>query len=240
MDYYHIAPSNLDRELTPSPTMQRNGGEGVEEEEDDDPNWLMVTKTKTTATRKRRTPAAPSSHCKSADSSHGSSRPIHASDDDNVILRQQQEQQVLPAYYKNDPIANRICELFDEMEPLEQVFGGQALNEESEADLLAVVEPPPAHVTGGVVLRRPRRSVDNIKGGAGPGGGGGGGFFSRRKQSVSGYFSDWTKWLRRAEDQEGAAGAAHINAVNGYKTGYSCQNGYAMLCYRLAMQMGDY
>ena len=68
--------------------------------------------------------------------------------------------------YVDDPIATRICELFDEMQDLEP-----------EEDDFAEVEV------------RMRKKDDNS------------GFFKRRKQTVSGYFSEWTKWLRNGDSK---------------------------------------
>ena len=40
---------------------------------------------------------------------------------------------------------------------------------------------------------------------------GGGGIFGRKKQTVSGYFSDWTKWLRGPESASANEGSAKCN-----------------------------
>ena len=82
--------------------------------------------------------------------------------------------------HQDDPIAARICELFDEMEPLEKIFGENNNEEAAEPE-----EPA-------VKLRaKPAK---------------GGGIFGRKKQTVSGYFSDWTKWLRGSEVARGGGG----------------------------------
>ena len=108
-------------------------------------------------------------------------------DDDDVIVKEG-EKVPLPAYYQDDPIAARICELFDEMEPLEKIFGEN--NNEEPAEL----EEP-------VVKLRPKP----VKGG--------GGLFGRKKQTVSGYFSDWTKWLRGSEAARGGGGGGEGTAT---------------------------
>ncbi|XP_059093741.1 ecotropic viral integration site 5 ortholog-like isoform X1 [Tigriopus californicus] len=77
--------------------------------------------------------------------------------------------------YIDDPIATRICELFDELQPLE-------------------LEEEPYQESQNVQLQRKflshRRQREP-------------GFFKRRKQTVSGYFSDWAKWLTNTEANEG-------------------------------------
>ena len=196
MQYYHIAPSDLGRDI--SPALEED------EEDDDDPNWLM------TGTKK---------------SSYGGSRtnvmvrqadpPRNGSSNNNRLSRliegvataiigptaeEEGEADVivgesakpLPAYYRDDPIAARICELFDEMEPLEKIFAAE--DDNLAEDDVADVEAHPA-----VVKLRPKAAK------------GGGGIFGRKKQTVSGYFSDWTKWLRGPESASANEGSAKCN-----------------------------
>ena len=86
-----------------------------------------------------------------------------------------------PFYYLDDPIATRICELFDEIGLEEEE------EEKSYQDEVAEVK---------------RRTNEE-------------GFFKRRKQTVSGYFSDWTKWLRSGNNN-GQGEAEKDAKPNGY------------------------
>ncbi len=88
--------------------------------------------------------------------------------------------------YAEDPIATRICELFDEMQDDDDDDDEQQLEE--------------------AVIRRRRVSlgVDNSSS-SNAAGSKGAGFFTRRRQTVSGYFADWTKWLRQGQQQETTA-----------------------------------
>jgi hypothetical protein len=232
MHYYHIAPSNLDRELSPSPTPIKDDEEfsSREEEDDDDedsdPNWLMTTKTKTRKKRKyehqhtNETTSVVVRRKKTLQQQQpppefnrlsrllegvtsafigGAQEEGQFKGNDDVIVSE--EKQPLPVYYQNDPIAVRICELFDEMEPLENVF-----NMNNNLDDLVDLDPPPHEL----VLRR-RRKQQQYASSRNGGEGGGGGFFSRRKQTVSGYFNDWSKWLRGGTEVEnGQIGDGHL------------------------------
>ena len=191
MDYYHIAPSGLDKELSSSVSS--------EDEDDDDPNWFMTT------TSSRPSRPRPSKSNKAASSppttttykANGNNEEV---EEDDVISKKPSTAEpanlsISNGYYDHDPVAARICELFDEMETLRDLA-----NEDEDEDVVEDLEMPPA-----VVMRRGRNSASNTANRAG--------FFQRRKQTVSGYFNDWTKWLRGAEEG-GKGGGRGTN--NGY------------------------
>ena len=89
-----------------------------------------------------------------------------------------------------DPIAARICELFDEMQ-MEQ--------EEEDDEVFAAAA---AAAADQVRMRRRRENGENHQAQSQTDAS----FFKKRRQTVSGYFSDWTKWLRGSEKRE----------INGY------------------------
>ena len=209
MQYYHIAPPDLGRDISPSPD--------DENDEDDDPNWLIMSTRESSSVRNDgRTNVIVRRTCSAADSGtpprNGNNRLNRllegvtaafigpTGDEDADVIVGGNARAPLPAYYQDDPIAARICELFDEMEPLEKIFAGN--NNLAEADEVELAHPA-------VVQLRPKAA----KGG---GGGGSGGIFGRKKQAVSGYFSDWTKWLRGPEiTARGAAAASEGSGRSG-------------------------
>ena len=116
--------------------------------------------------------------------------PSASSSSSSVVARRRRQSELdRPRFRQDDPIATRICELFDELQPLEL-----------EDD------PLKAEKTEAVVtLRRKQQqqqsrqqSQEQRKS-----------FFERRRQTVSGYFNDWSKWLK-----SGAASNASNN--NGF------------------------
>ena len=202
MQYYHIAPSDLGRDISPALD--------EDDDDDDDPNWLMMTSTrrKSSSGSNNGTNVIVRQTC-SADSGapppplrNGGNRlsrliegvataiigPTEDEEDADVIVGESagRAPPPLPAYYQDDPIAARICELFDEMEPLEKMFSHNNNVDDAEAEF----ESHPA-----VVRLRPKAESRGI--------------FGRKKQTVSGYFSDWTKWLRGPETSAAARGAAN-------------------------------
>ena len=213
MQYYHIAPPDLGRDISPGP------GNEFDEDDDDDPNWLMTSTTRKSSLRRNDsgTNVIVRQTC-SADSAgappprNGSNRlsrllegvttaiigPMEGEDADVIVGEcAAGRAPPLPAYYQDDPIAARICELFDEMEPLEKMF---AENNNLDEDEVELGEAHP-------VKMRPKAAKV----------GGGGGIFGRKKQTVSGYFSDWTKWLRGPESA--ARGGAAVNEGSGRSAG---------------------
>ena len=207
MQYYHIAPSDLGRDISPAAL-------GEDDDDDDDPNWLMMTSTrrKSSSGSNNGTNVIARQTC-SADSGapppplrNGGNRlsrliegvataiigPTEDEEDADVIVGESagRAPPPLPAYYQDDPIAARICELFDEMEPLEKIFAENNNLDEGDGDVELEAHRP------AVVKLRPKAA-------------GGGGIFGRKKQAVSGYFSDWTKWLRGPETSAAARGAAN-------------------------------
>ena len=199
MQYYHIAPPDLGRDI--SPALE---DDDVHDDEDDDPNWLMMTGTRNHRKSDGRTNVILRQTCTADPPRNGGNRLSRLmegvatvlmgttgegdEDADVIVGADGAASAPLPAYYQDDPIAARICELFDEMEPLEKMFAQN--NNVADDNAEAEFESHPA-----VVRLRPKSESRGI--------------FGRKKQTVSGYFSDWTKWLRGPETSAAARGAAN-------------------------------
>ena len=124
--------------------------------------------------------------------------------------RQQQQQMDnnKPRFRQDDPIATRICELFDELQPLE--LEDDPLSAEKSEAVVTLRRKQQQQQQTRLQNQEHRKS-----------------FFERRRQTVSGYFSDWSKWLKSGAATSGGGGAgSHANGFYHEDDAYVYDEGF--------------